>query len=378
MMKMKYTRLKIRALKKYFSTKYRILNYSSDSIWTGLHVLGLLCVVILFLFSIYLLNISNESGPNCYLDEYWKDGKTLNEISDNLLLRNSSQPNNVFFHETSCIKDGMLRLNARQACAIESAALMNPDHNIFVMFTSQVGFRNLSSLPIIDALLSYPNVHLNYLNITKYAENTPLEDWILTNKLFESQYLISHTSDVLRFLSLFKFGGTYLDLDIVMLKSLNNQKPHNFAAAESHIAVAVGIIHMEGKTGHEIAEMCLNDLKKNFNGKNWSNNGPYVLTRVLYEICRTKDIQQMIDKDICTNFRVLPIEDCYDIGWSELHKFFKPEYLNETLGRISDALMTHVWNKDSARIPLSKEANVAYIHLAKKYCPRTLEACDHF
>lgn len=89
---------------------------------------------------------------------------------------------------------------------------MNPNHNIFVMFTSQVGFRNTSRLPIIDALLSYPNVHLNYLNITNYAQESPLEDWIKTNKLFRSQFLISHTSDVLRFLSLYKHGGTYLDL----------------------------------------------------------------------------------------------------------------------------------------------------------------------
>ena len=80
------------------------------------------------------------------------------------------------------------------------------------MFTSQVGFRNTTRLPIIDALLSYPNVHLNYLNITKYAENTPLEDWIKTDTLFRSQYVISHTSDVARFLSLFKYGGTHIDL----------------------------------------------------------------------------------------------------------------------------------------------------------------------
>lgn len=89
---------------------------------------------------------------------------------------------------------------------------MNPNHNIFVMFASQVGFRNTSKLPILDALLSYPNIHFNYLNITNYAQNTPLQDWIKTNKLFRSRYLISHTSDVLRFLTLYKYGGTYLDL----------------------------------------------------------------------------------------------------------------------------------------------------------------------
>lgn len=118
---MRYTDLKRRALKKYLGLKCKTANSSSISIWSGIHVFALILVFFLFLFSIYLLNISNEIAHNCYLDQYWKDGKTLNEISDNLLLRNASQSQkNVFFHETSCTKDGILRLNARQACSIES------------------------------------------------------------------------------------------------------------------------------------------------------------------------------------------------------------------------------------------------------------------
>ena len=99
---------------------------------------------------------------------------------------------------------------------------MNHDRKIFVIFTSQIGFRNTSRMPIIDALLSYPNIHLNYINLTRYAENTPLEDWIKTDKLFSSKYLVSHTSDVLRFLSLYKYGGTYLDLGKILFLSLIN------------------------------------------------------------------------------------------------------------------------------------------------------------
>lgn len=91
-------------------------------------------------------------------------------------------------------------------------ALMNPDHNIHVLFTSQVGFRNTSRLPFVDVLLSYKNVHLNFLNLTRYAQKTPLEDWIKKGDLFRSQFVNSHTSDVLRYLSLWKYGGTYLDL----------------------------------------------------------------------------------------------------------------------------------------------------------------------
>lgn len=146
--------------------------------------------------------------------------------------------------------------------------MLNPNHEIFVLFTSQVGFRNTTPLPLIDALLSYPNVHFNYLNLTQYAEHTPLGKWMLRGDLFRSSFVNSHTSDILRYLSLWKYSGTYLDLDIVMLKPLNALKP-NYAGAESKNFVAAGIINLQHSLGHEIADLCLKDLLKNFNGNDW-------------------------------------------------------------------------------------------------------------
>lgn len=145
---------------------------------------------------------------------------------------------------------------------------MNPEHEVFVLFTSPVGFRNQSHLPIIDALSTYKNIHFNYLNLTQYAAHTPLAEWIKSGELFRSDFLNSHTSDVLRYLSLWKYGGTYLDLDVVIIKPLSVLEP-NYAGAESKTAVAAGIINLEGHQGHTIADMCVKDLLKNFNGKDW-------------------------------------------------------------------------------------------------------------
>lgn len=159
---------------------------------------------------------------------------------------------------------------------------MNPEHEIFVLFTSQVGFRNQTHLPIIDALASYPNIHFNYLNLTQYAEHTPLAQWMKTGELFRSLYVNSHTSDILRYLSLWKYSGTYLDLDIIMLKPLKALKP-NYAGAESKNFVAAGIINLEHETGHEIADLCVKDLLKNFNGNDWVSKKR--LIRFLFILC---------------------------------------------------------------------------------------------
>lgn len=85
---------------------------------------------------------------------------------------------------------------------------MNPDHEIFVLFSEKVGFRNKTTLPIIDALLSYRNINFNYLDVMQYAQNTPLSEWIKSGELGKSTYVSSHTSDILRYLSLWKYGGT--------------------------------------------------------------------------------------------------------------------------------------------------------------------------
>lgn len=54
----------------------------------------------------------------------------------------------------------------------------------------------------------------------------------------------------------------------------------NYAGAESEENVAAGVLSFgpDGH-GHELAERCLNDLKNHFNGHDWGNNGPGVITR---------------------------------------------------------------------------------------------------
>lgn len=72
-------------------------------------------VFIIFYFTYF------DQSPVCYFDQEWKDKKTLPGVGENLRLRSHDEPKNIFFHETSCSKDGVIRLTTRQACAVESA-----------------------------------------------------------------------------------------------------------------------------------------------------------------------------------------------------------------------------------------------------------------
>lgn len=150
-------------------------------------------------------------------------------------------------------------LDYRQACAIESAAKLNPKWDVFVLFASPTGITNDSNFipPIVNALQSYSNIYFRNINLWTYSSNTPLANWFLSDKLFLSQYLNSHVSDFLRYVSLYKFGGTYLDLDVIVQKTFENIKS-NYAGAESENFVAAGVINFQHDgIGHEIAEMCI-------------------------------------------------------------------------------------------------------------------------
>lgn len=109
----------------------------------------------------------------------------------------------------------------------------------------------------MKALQTYPNIFMRNVNLWSYAEKTPVHKWLNDGQLFLSKYLNSHTSDFLRYLSLYKWGGTYLDLDVVVQKPFDTVEP-NYAGAESDKFVAAGVInfHHDG-VGHDVAEMCL-------------------------------------------------------------------------------------------------------------------------
>lgn len=122
---------------------------------------------------------------------------------------------NIFFVETGNLKSNV-KLSARQCCSIESAAFRNPEKRIFVLFVSRDRLSNLEITPQIKSILSYRNVQINYLNIEELSKKSPIENFIKSKKLSKSKFRLLHTSDVLRLLVLWKYGGTYLDMDMLV------------------------------------------------------------------------------------------------------------------------------------------------------------------
>ena len=99
------------------------------------------------------------------------DSPSSPSLNDESVRKNKS----IFFFETSCRHNGTFWLGSRQACAVESAALLNPDKDVIVLVPSP--FDKISTQSHITALQTYRNVRIEHIDMNKYFTDTPLEDW---------------------------------------------------------------------------------------------------------------------------------------------------------------------------------------------------------
>lgn len=178
---------------------------------------------------------------------------------------------------------------------------------------------------------------------------------------------------MLRILSVYRFGGIYLDLDMMVLRSLEDVHP-NYVGAETETSICNGVISLEPNGfGHEVGRRFLRDFQDNFNGNLWAHNGPRCLGRVMSKICGTKKVRLMLDNpQRCQGFRVYNMSAFYEINWGEWWSFFEPKLQRETLERVQKSYVIHLWNHLNTYLSFDPES--AYTQLAAKNCPKVFAA----
>jgi lactosylceramide 4-alpha-galactosyltransferase len=92
------------------------------------------------------------------------------------------------------------------------------------------------------------------MNLIKYTQGTPLENFMKENRLKNSSHPLEHTSDVVRVLTLSKYGGTYLDLDVISLVPLSVINRKNFACPQDKNFITNAVINFDSDFGRQIAQ----------------------------------------------------------------------------------------------------------------------------
>lgn len=220
-------------------------------------IVFIICIVFSGL-ALYYINAQNVSFQLPYMSfENPENNISCHYVYENDVLPSAEdknflpRPNSIFFHETSCRGD----LNPRQACAIESAARAHPRRLVYVMFSAPVS-HVVYQRSIFGELRRFPNVRFARVHIKDYAKNTPLEAMVASEPSDKSKWRVEHTSDVLRYLTLYKWGGVYLDTDMLVVKSLTTLG-HNWVAREDNelvnaAAIAISMDHLGRKLAKAI------------------------------------------------------------------------------------------------------------------------------
>lgn len=295
---------------------------------------------------------------------------TLPSVNDDEIIKDTS----IFFLETSCNSyyGEKILIQSRQACAIESAARANPNKTVYLFYASPGKFQDDQSESdgLIRNLMSYPNVKLKYINMKKFVQGTPVEKLWTSEKIFKSQHILPHMSDILRYLTLWKYGGIYMDLDVIVMKNLETISK-NFAGAQESESIASGVMGFSSNgIGHQYVNSCVYDLAEHFNGDVWGANGPHIITRFASKLCNG-NVKDFLDKS-CEDFHIYPTDAFYSIPYPAWGLFYDSKELANVREKTKNSFLIHVWNKLSAGKKIPIDDDIPYLDFARKYCPGTV------
>ncbi|KAI9559845.1 hypothetical protein GHT06_013852 [Daphnia sinensis] len=274
-----------------------------------------------------------------------------------------SNGDRAFLWETA----GNDTLDIRQACAVESLALHNPNVTAYVLFSQERV--NSSSITLRTLTEKYKNIRIVGINMDDYMAGTALEHWYKFTDWRNGPYHVSHFSDALRFTTLSKYGGYYFDLDIIHVRPVTYYR--NFIATEDGTSASAGAIHAD--YGHPVMQMAVNDFPANYRADVWAHNGPALLGRVLTKWCGVNSLSEA-NYLKCRGFSVLPKASFYPIHYPSWREFFNQRGTNDTMKPdwlTTDVIGVHFWNKLSYGEPAFRNSTQYYTQLARIHCPAT-------
>ncbi|XP_019418908.1 PREDICTED: lactosylceramide 4-alpha-galactosyltransferase [Lupinus angustifolius] len=162
-------------------------------------------------------------------------------------------------------------------------------------------------------------------------------------------------SNLLRLALLYKFGGTYIDADIVVLKSFSKLRntigAQNFDVKTkkwSRLNNAVLIFDKK----HPLLFKFIEEFALTFDGNKWGHNGPYLISRVVSRVSMREGF----------NFTVLPPSAFYPVDWRGIRSLFRrprdevhSRWLVKKMEQIrKESFAVHLWNRHSRKLKVVK------------------------
>lgn len=156
-------------------------------------------------------------------------------------------------------------------------------------------------------------------------KGTPAEEWLQDMKSGDRDPgnipLSQNLCNLIRLAMLYKYGGVYMDADMIILKDFTHFR--NAVGAESvdsatkkwtrlNGAVMIFYIH------HPIMVDFMEEFASTFDGNRWRYNGPYLVSRVIESVGSTPGY----------NLMILPPKAFFPVDWVRIGGLFKNQKMN--------------------------------------------------
>ncbi|EOA20764.1 hypothetical protein CARUB_v10001093mg [Capsella rubella] len=179
--------------------------------------------------------------------------------------------------------------------------------------------------------------------------------------------LAQNLSNLMRLAYLYKYGGVYLDTDMIVLKSFIGLR--NVIGAQTLDPSSTNWTRLNNAVlifdkNHPLLLKFIEEFAKTFNGNIWGYNGPYLVSRV----ART------VEGSSGYNFTVMRPSVFYSVNWLEIKKLFRVPKTEKDSKWVKIKLLhmqrsgygLHLWNKFSKKYEI--EQGSAIWKLVSEHC----------
>lgn len=251
--------------------------------------------------------------------------------------------------------ESVFKSNPRGCLMILSATMDSPQgYTILKPFLDR-GYKVLAVTPDLPFLLKGT------------AGETWLEE-IKTGKRDPGKIsLAQNLSNLMRLAYLYRYGGIYLDTDMIVLKSFKGLR--NMIGAQTLDPSSTNWTRLNNAIlifdkNHPLLLKFIEEFAKTFNGNIWGHNGPYLVSRVARAVEGSSEY----------NFTVMRPSVFYLVNWIEIKKFFKVPKTEKDSKWVKTKLLQmqkrsyglHLWNKFSKKYEI--EQGSAMWKLVSEHC----------
>ena len=257
----------------------------------------------------------------------------------------------------------------REFLTMDSFFKTNPDGCLLIISRSLDSARGYTILkPLLDRGFK---VYAITPDLPFLVKDTPAEAWLeqITSGTKDPGYvpLSNNLSNLIRLTILYKYGGAYMDTDLIVLRDFSELR--NTIGAQSLDPVTRQWIILNNGVmifdiNHPILLEFMQEFATTFNGNKWGYNGPQLVQRVIERVRSTPEYLY--------NLTILPPKAFYPVDRVRIARCFKkPEdesesrWVERQLNDLSDAetYTVHMWNKRTRDLDIEEGSVMARLIL---------------